>query len=490
MLAFVVNERHIMTPKPDNKKQRAKARKLQTHDFMGWKIRRFDDTRWQTDNVKFDGAKRERHFHESLEAAKGYISTRQEEINTLGAGAYALTAAQREECLSAYRDLEGRATIRESVAFWLYHHPTKKGATLAAQVAGWLKEAEEDGLAPTSIRQMRQRMAVFNEEMGAEKPCSAVTANDVAGFVKGRGCGKGTKKNWQKTLHAFFEYCKEGGAIVENPVVKRRKARRGIRTAEDVARHIPILPPRTVERFMHKLEELHPESVPAFAIAFWAGLRPFEIQGQYSIEKPATTAARKAVEVASETLENAQKRGTARTIAEAETALAAARDAFAVARAGEVDGGFFGGLDWCNVNLAERFIRVLAETSKTRKSRLVEIPENLMVWLVKHYRAKGQVAPSPITLRRHRADAMREIGLEEWPVDVARHCYATYHFAQHQNRDKLAAQMGHTGKSDILEKHYRGLATAEEAARFWKIVPDGATLEGVQAETHGKVRGA
>ena len=463
-----------MTPQPANKKQRSKPRKHQTHDFMGWKIRRFTDTKWQSDNVKFDGGKRERHFHDSLEKAKGYIADRQGEISELGNGAFALSAAQREEVLQAYRDLDGRSTVRDAVAFWLYHHPSKKGATLGEQVEGWLREADEDGLAPTSIRQMRQRMKTFSEVLGVDKPCSVVTPSDVSTFLAGRDCGKKTKQGWQKTLHAFFEFCKEGKAIMDNPVVKRRKARRGIKTVEEVSRKIPILPPRTVERFLHKLEELHPESVPALAIAFFAGLRPFEIQGQYSIETSATTAARRAVELAAETLENATKRGTAQTIAEAETALAAAREAFSVAREQENDAGFFGGLTWQNVNLAGRFIRVEAETSKTRVSRLVEIPDNLLVWLMKHLKADGQVSTAPITLKRHRQEAMKAIGLKEWPVDVARHCYATYHFAAHQNRDKLAAQMGHSGGSGVLEKHYKGLATAEEAARFWAILPAGA----------------
>ena len=61
--------------------------------------------------------------------------------------------------------------------------------------------------------------------------------------------------------------------------------------------------------------------------------------------------------------------------------------------------------------------------------------------------------------------------MKRWVPDWPRHTYATMHFAEHQNRDLLAAQMGHTGASGVLEKHYKGLATKEQAARFWAIVP-------------------
>ena len=70
--------------------------------------------------------------------------------------------------------------------------------------------------------------------------------------------------------------------------------------------------------------------------------------------------------------------------------------------------------------------------------------------------------------------------MKRWIPDWPRHTYATMYFAQHQNRDKLAAQMGHTGASGVLEKHYKGLATKEQAERFWAIVPADAVKQDEQ----------
>lgn len=478
-----------MTAQPSaDKKTRKKPRKYRTESYMGWRIRLLAPEKWQADNMDYKN--RLRHICTSLEAAKTYINGEQTKIDAQGAGAFALSAAETEEVLRARKDLSGRATIKQAVTFWLAHHPDKNAATVKEMAEGWLKEAETDGLAPTSIRQNRQRIDAFLREIGDEKACAAITPQDVSDFIAGRGCGKATKKNWQKTISAFFEYCLEHKAVPTNPVVKKRRGRRGHKPLAEVKRQPAFLPVKVVEKLMEKAEELHPESVPALAVSLFAGLRPFEISGQYNLESTATTEARKIVEAANEALGNAKKHGTAKTIHEAERALEEVRSKFAEAREKDTGGGFFGGLDWRNVNLAEKFIRVEADTSKTRKARLVTIPANLLLWLAKYRKASGTVAPSPVTLKRHRQDIMEAAGLKKWLPDVARHTYATMHFAKYQNRELLAAQMGHTQGSAILEAHYKGLATAAEAEKYWAIMPAGAEAGNVVQLATAVTKGA
>jgi type II secretory pathway component HofQ len=64
----------------------------------------------------------------------------------------------------------------------------------------------------------------------------------------------------------------------------------------------------------------------------------------------------------------------------------------------------------------------------------------------------------------------------DWPKDIARHCFATYHAAAH-GMDATAEQLGH-GSTAMLHKHYKGLARnrATAAARYFAIQP--ATAEG------------
>ena len=475
-----------MTPTPA-KKSRKKARKYQTHDFNGWKIRRLAPDVWQSDNMgKFwhkdeDTGKltkrRERHFHASLEAAKGYIADTQGEYNEQGAGATALTVAQREECLQAYRDLAKRATLAQAVEFWTTHHPDGQNATLKEMVSVWLAEQTKNGMRPGTIKLNRQRLDALMRAMGDDTPCVTITTQALRNYLDGLDCAAVTRNGARRCLRAFFQFCVDREIMENNPILKIKPITLDPKMPD-------FMDDKEVDGFMRKLAELHPESVPAFAIAFFAGLRPTEIQGQYGLEAEAVTLAKKAVENANETLENAKKRGKPRTISAAVRSLAEARETLQAALAEQdskrtVD-GLMGGLQWRDVNLRDMTIRVRPETSKTRNARLVDISDNLATWLLKYYRGTGPVSPSPVTVKRHRADVMKELKIKKWIPDVARHTYATMHFARHQNRDKLAAQMGHTGASGVLEKHYKGLATKEQAARFWEILPKDAVKQNEQ----------
>ena len=470
-----------MTPATPTKKPRKKPRKQPAVDFSGWKIRKIAEDVWQSDNMgKFwhkdertgkMTKKRERHYHESEEAAKQYIKDRQAEYNAHGAGATALSAVQREECSQAYADLAGRATIAQAVQFWMAHHQDGQAATLKEMVAAWLDEQTKNRMRPGTIKLNRQRLDALTRAMGDDTPCVTVTTQSLKDYLDGLKCAPVTRNGARRCLRAFFQYCVDREIMEANPVAK-------IKPAKLDAKMPDFMTDKAVENFMHKLAELHADSVPAFAIAFFAGLRPTEIQGQYGLATEAVTLAKKAVENANKTLENAEKHGKPRTISAARRSLAEAREALQKALKEQdskrtVD-GIIGGLQWDDVNLRDGVIRVRPETSKTRRARLVDVSPNLATWLLKYYRATGPVSPSPVTVKRHRDDVMEELKMKRWIPDWPRHTYATMHFAEHQNRDLLAAQMGHTGASGVLEKHYKGLATKEQAARFWAIVPGDA----------------
>ncbi len=177
-------------------------------------------------------------------------------------------------------------------------------------------------------------------------------------------------------------------------------------------------------------------------------------------------------------------------------------------------------LDWKQVNLSERIIRVLPATTKTRQARAVEITDNLAVWLAPYWKATGAVAPADQAVRRYRVrlaavavlgvgavrarlnrqggrrgteikkerlgwDAIiedaRKVEPELWPVDILRHSYATNWLPIHSDIYKLSEQMGNSPK--IVKAHYQGLATAKEAARFWEIMPDKQSGKVIQMKT-------
>lgn len=470
----------------------SKIKQLRAERYMGWSIRKMKilDSGivfWQSDN-NLRPPHRERMSWEDIGQAKAHIQAMSTAVKNEGRSAYALTHAQKIEAKAAIDKLGDKVKIADLLAFWEQHHPDGKAITLVEMFRGWLAEAQEDGLKPTSIRQNKQRLSAFIGEVGEDTPCVLVTGEVVAGFLGQRPCGKPTKMSWRKTLHAFFEYCIEKQAMSSNPIIKSRRGRRRRKRIEAATKIPEFMPVKTVNNFMAKAEELHPESVPALAIMFFAGLRPFEVSAQYGLETSELTSARDTTSAANKRLKNAKpgsqaERAARIAVDDARQKLKALMESSRKKR-GKAP-ATMGGLDWTNVNLAKKFIRVLPETSKTGAGRLVDISDNLFLWLTKYYRASGLVAPSPVTLIRHRRDIMKKAGIKKWLPDVARHSYATYHFAMYENQDKLQGQMGHSGKAYILTKHYKGLATKEEAEEFWNIKPANATDGGIQLATKG-----
>lgn len=163
-------------------------------------------------------------------------------------------------------------------------------------------------------------------------------------------------------------------------------------------------------------------------------------------------------------------------------------------------------LNWSNVLLSEKIIRVLPDTSKTRTARIVEISDNLSKWLEPHNQATGPIAPSAIMITRWRTRiaAASTIGghvlerikkgsklkgtkakalgfcwsavIQEakaaeplWHQDVLRHTYATFWLAANHDINRLSQLMGNSPK--IINAYYKGLATQREASLFWNIYP-------------------
>lgn len=125
-------------------------------------------------------------------------------------------------------------------------------------------------------------------------------------------------------------------------------------------------------------------------------------------------------------------------------------------------------LTWSCVR--DGFIHISPSVAKTAQVRNIEMEPNLVAWLA----ASGPHAPSdPICPRwwKHKNQkTRREAGLANRP-DTARHSYATYHLATHQNTEALKSNLGHSRGSDTLFMHYRAAATPATAAEYWAIQP-------------------
>ncbi|MFM8719994.1 MAG: hypothetical protein ACKOFH_10780, partial [Chthoniobacterales bacterium] len=83
---------------------------------------------------------------------------------------------------------------------------------------------------------------------------------------------------------------------------------------------------------------------------------------------------------------------------------------------------------------------------------------------------EGAVVPSAEIYRKVTALA-RRLGIT-WPHNGLRHSFISYRIAQVQNAQQVALEAGNS--PDIIFRHYRELATEEQAAAWFAIRPAAA----------------
>lgn len=476
-------------------------------EYRGWSIRPRDNGTWQIDNG--DYKHRVRTVLPTLGEAQAEIDRRKARMEKYGLNGDGLTDKARVEAAEALTLLNGRATQEEAARFWLQHHPGGEEKTMKHMVDVWLNHQIQNNYRPTSFRQNKQRINAFMESVGADILVSSITRNQALEFIAKQDCDVVTKFGWRKVLHSFFQFCLGDDeaippipqVIAANPLARKRK-KGGSKILRD-QKQPHVWEPGLIERVMHKAEEMYPQDVAAFAILFFAGIRPGEIGGGYGIEAEEVTKAKDALAPFTAALEMAQQKkrmavGTKEwNSVEAERvemekarmpyllALRKARqDAKRKAKlAAEVGKDR---LRWEHVDLQARTIHVPPEIAKTRTARYVDISDNLLLWLTKYHKHSGYVSASEPTFKRHREAIMKALGIDGWPQDVARHSFASYHLAEFENIEKTQLQMGHTTeKADVLFTRYRKLVTKQKAAAFWAIRPKSYT-EGTR-EAHIRI---
>lgn len=135
--------------------------------------------------------------------------------------------------------------------------------------------------------------------------------------------------------------------------------------------------------------------------------------------------------------------------------------------------GYFSGLrpnelkrmDWADIDLHHRIIRVGGAVAKKRRQRLVDISDNLLAWLAPHRNSTG-----PVYYSRNDFELVRRRAKTRWPYDVMRHCFGSYYYALTKSVERTADQMGHLSV-DMLVRHYKALVNNEDTAKFWNVVP-------------------
>jgi integrase len=130
-------------------------------------------------------------------------------------------------------------------------------------------------------------------------------------------------------------------------------------------------------------------------------------------------------------------------------------------------------LDWADVERRPGFIEVAAHKAKTATRRIVPLSDNLAGWLAIAPRNAERVWQHS---KAWFFEAMRNAASDakvKWKQNALRHSFISYRLAEIQDVNRVALEAGNSPQ--MIFRHYRELATPEQARTWFAIVPQAAS---------------
>jgi|ERR1700733_6241016 len=124
-------------------------------------------------------------------------------------------------------------------------------------------------------------------------------------------------------------------------------------------------------------------------------------------------------------------------------------------------------MTWKNILFETKEIFISSDISKTKADRQFEMSPTLFTWL--NYCKDIRPLIPKKNLRRSKNKVMGKISFSAI-ADGLRHTFATFHFAENRNYEKLRSIMGNS--PNIIEKHYKGIISVNQIAGFNAITPE------------------
>jgi len=135
-------------------------------------------------------------------------------------------------------------------------------------------------------------------------------------------------------------------------------------------------------------------------------------------------------------------------------------------------------LDWSKIHLERKKIDVdeTKDEGHHASVRWVDIPDNLVVWLLPHRKRSGPICPTGDAYYTRIQKAKEAAGIARLTPDGLRHSFCSYHYALHQDAGLTSTQAGHTNFKTFF-RHYRQRVLREDAERYFSISPAPAGQE-------------
>jgi integrase len=123
-------------------------------------------------------------------------------------------------------------------------------------------------------------------------------------------------------------------------------------------------------------------------------------------------------------------------------------------------------LDWEDIHLKKRVIDLSGSATKGGRRRLVKILDTLASKLEPIDKSSGEIVGEYFDSSKQLRDLKEAVGFD-WPHDVLRHSFGTYHLAAFEDAGKTSLQMGHSGNPSMLFNHYHRPGIDKATALDW-----------------------
>jgi integrase len=223
---------------------------------------------------RFPKGRNRQFFKEKIEA-ETFLEQKLAEQANYGIEGMAFSLRQRAEYLECADKLAPfNVTLRDAVNFYLPHlQATNRSCTAKELVDEILNVKKADGASHRYIQDLRSRLNQFAAAFNG-KTVAKITTTDIDQWLRGLTDLKGkpvaptTRNNFRSILSTAFNFARDRGYCIDNPVVKSAKAK-VIESAAGIL---------TVEEMSRLLENAPEKLIPSVAIGAFAGLRRAELE--------------------------------------------------------------------------------------------------------------------------------------------------------------------------------------------------------------------
>jgi integrase len=349
-------------------------------------------------------------FFEAKKDRDRFIKEFQREIGRNGEEVYKVDGRRQREWQEVDSILPHVSPL-ELARCWLQHQGDGKDRTFSEAMQAYLLEMKRAGRDADYQKHTLRALKRFAASHG-ENGVGAITSEEVSEFIHGLPFQALTKRHYRTYLVGAFKWFLKQGWVENNPAA-------AVPSPKVDLQEPGILTVEETEALFRANEKVDPEICGLLALGAFAGMRTSAINR----------------------------------------------------------------LAYEDIEFSNRAILIPAAKAKKGRRHYIEgLPDNLWSWLERTPAAAFQMNQRQFAYRRAAAfvragllvsrEKARRTGAKPKspPKNCLRHSFVSYHVALHRDPGKTALLVSHKDQA-ILWDHYLGVATGEDAGRYFSITP-------------------